>query len=107
MVRHDGSAVGFKSDMHYVAFFRLYNIDVPATSNVYLGWSPLERWFTLCQVDNGQGGGGVVSLLNDGKGLESRTLVVKKDSHELQDWVWLAPTKLLKFGELWRIKAQG
>lgn len=50
-------------------------------------------------------GGGVVGLLNDGRGLDSRTLVVKKDSYEL--WVWLAPTQLLRFGELWRIKAQG
>lgn len=63
--------------------------------------SPFVKWTMV------KGGGGVVGLLNDGKGLDSRTLVVKKDSHELQDWVWLAPTQLLKFGELWRIKAQG
>lgn len=46
-----------------------------------------------------------VGLLNDGRGLDLRTLVVKKDSHEL--WAWLAPTQLLKFGELWRIRAEG
>lgn len=47
-----------------------------------------------------------VGLLNDGRGLDSRTLVVKKNnSHEL--WAWLAPTQLLKFGELWRIRAEG
>lgn len=46
-----------------------------------------------------------VGLLTDGRGLDSRTLVVKKISHEL--WAWLAPTQLLKFGELRRIRAQG
>lgn len=61
--------------------------------------SPFVKW-TMVR-------GGVVGLLNDGRGLDSRTLVVKKDSHELQVWTWLAPTQLLKFGELWRIKAQG
>lgn len=45
-----------------------------------------------------------VGLLSDGRGLDSRTLVVKKNSHEL--WAWLAPTQLLKFAELWRIRAQ-